>query len=306
MGNDELLLVFQSGLSFLVGNGRSIDFWSQVWIQGTVLKQRFPRIYAFALNKSGNVNDYGRMVGNQWSWEIPLRRRLFGWEEQQWNEFWALISDYFLCESRRMKSYGKDLNEKLATKSELVARGLMQEDQAMTAVWGKAAWPKIVEGVEEIARWPNLIKIPVGCKGTRRNICWINPPRNALKFNVDGSFVGSGGLSGIGGILRDSEANPKVVFSKSTGMGSANTAEILAIRCAASQWASSHNLIIESDSTNAVKWVLNPGTVPWQVRCIILQIEFFKTKVQNWSIVHTHREANDVADNLAKDGVFRN
>ncbi|XVF79323.1 hypothetical protein PTKIN_Ptkin14bG0212200 [Pterospermum kingtungense] len=106
-------------------------------------------------------------------------------------------------------------------------------------------------------------------------------------------------MAGIGGILRDSEAN-----------GNASLAELLAIREAfmvfgASQWANSNTLIIESDSSNAVKWLLNPESAPWQVRSTMLHIEFLKTKIASWSIIHTRREANDVVDKLSKEGMYR-
>ncbi|XVF57150.1 hypothetical protein PTKIN_Ptkin06aG0180900 [Pterospermum kingtungense] len=104
---------------------------------------------------------------------------------------------------------------------------------------------------------------------------------------------------------------PAVNKSARIDVGSANMAEILDIReafnvFAASQWVSSHELIIESESSNAVKWALNPGIAPWQVRHVILHIEVLKSKVPNWSIVQVLREGNAGTDKLAKDGVYRN
>ncbi|XVF57447.1 hypothetical protein PTKIN_Ptkin06aG0206200 [Pterospermum kingtungense] len=101
----------------------------------------------------------------------------------------------------------------------------------------------------------------------------------------------------------------KAVFSKAVVSCSTNFAELLAIREAfmlfdANHWTSSFNLIIESDSSNAVGWVLNPSSGPWNVRSIIFQTEFFKTKIPNWAIIHTRREGNEEADKLAKEGAF--
>ncbi|XVE51084.1 hypothetical protein DITRI_Ditri02bG0010300 [Diplodiscus trichospermus] len=41
----------------------------------------------------------------------------------------------------------------------------------------------------------------------------------------------------------------------------------------------SHKIIIESDSSNAVKWVKKWLSVPWRLRNIIAHIEVFKMQV---------------------------
>ncbi|XVF78990.1 hypothetical protein PTKIN_Ptkin14bG0183000 [Pterospermum kingtungense] len=72
-----------------------------------------------------------------------------------------------------------------------------------------------------------------------------------------------------------------------------------------SRWASSHKLVIERDSLNVVKWVNKPRSCPWCLRHIISQIENLKSKLIDSSIEHTSREANCLADGLAKNGVYR-
>ncbi|XVE77075.1 hypothetical protein DITRI_Ditri13aG0032800 [Diplodiscus trichospermus] len=71
------------------------------------------------------------------------------------------------------------------------------------------------------------------------------------------------------------------------------------------QWVNSHRLIIESDSSNEVKWVTNPTSVPWRLRWIVVQIENLKLQFSNWTIKHVLREANELANSLAKSGVHR-
>ncbi|XVE83990.1 hypothetical protein DITRI_Ditri16bG0133100 [Diplodiscus trichospermus] len=89
-----------------------------------------------------------------------------------------------------------------------------------------------------------------------------------------------------------------------------NLAELLAIKEAmmifsGSGWANTHELIIESDSTNAIKWVLHPQNSPWKWRKFIAQIELLKNGKYKCQFSHVLRENNEVADGLAKAGVSR-
>ncbi|KAK6270428.1 hypothetical protein POUND7_007533 [Theobroma cacao] len=95
----------------------------------------------------------------------------------------------------------------------------------------------------------------------------------------------------VRGVHRDSEGGIKMQFSKSTGWGDVNMSELLAVREAfllftASTWVSSHNLVIESDSINMVKWIRDPWTVPWHFRNIMFQIKNISSKVINWEMFH--------------------
>ncbi|XVF48899.1 hypothetical protein PTKIN_Ptkin03bG0225300 [Pterospermum kingtungense] len=56
---------------------------------------------------------------------------------------------------------------------------------------------------------------------------------------------------------------------------------------------------------NAVLWVANPSKVPWRLRCIRNHLEDLKAKVVGFEVVYVRREANQVADMLAKEGVGR-
>ncbi|XVF55004.1 hypothetical protein PTKIN_Ptkin06aG0001700 [Pterospermum kingtungense] len=89
-----------------------------------------------------------------------------------------------------------------------------------------------------------------------------------------------------------------------------NLAELMAVKEAfqlfiSSQWALSHTLAVESDSSNVVMWVNNPDKTPCRMRNLMAIIENMKLQVIGWSISHILREANKVADKLAKSGVKR-
>ena len=51
--------------------------------------------------------------------------------------------------------------------------------------------------------------------------------------------------------------------------------------------------------------MLNPNSIPWKLKILMSQIEAMKLQVRDWEIVQIPRERNDVADTLAKSGVFR-
>ncbi|XVE65734.1 hypothetical protein DITRI_Ditri08aG0023100 [Diplodiscus trichospermus] len=110
--------------------------------------------------------------------------------------------------------------------------------------------------------------------------------------------------SGIGGVLRDHLGKERIRFSKSIGVEDSNEAELMAIReafilFATSRWVQSCSLIIESDSTNAVNWILKPKEAPWRLRKFINYIENLKALIRDWSVV-IPRESNQVADETCK------
>lgn len=63
------------------------------------------------------------------------------------------------------------------------------------------------------------------------------------------------------------------------------------------------SLVIESDSVNVVKWIQKPETTPRRFRRYVLFMENLKASLNSWSIIHTLREANELADGLAKEGI---
>ncbi|XVF77633.1 hypothetical protein PTKIN_Ptkin14bG0062000 [Pterospermum kingtungense] len=116
--------------------------------------------------------------------------------------------------------------------------------------------------------------------------------------------------AGIGGILRVCNSNIRIVFSKSIGVADSNLAERFAAFEAfklfiSSLWVSTHKLLLESDSTNAVMWISNPSSAPWRFRWLINNIENIKRLIPNWSVNDTLQEANVVVDILANAGINR-
>lgn len=65
-------------------------------MEGDNLKDRFPRIYALARNKNGCINEFGHWEHDLWRRDVELRRMPFGWEEQRWSQFRAIVEEYHL------------------------------------------------------------------------------------------------------------------------------------------------------------------------------------------------------------------
>ena len=65
------------------------------------MKVSFPRIYVLAVDKKGVVGDFGSWCGSEWTWKVPLRRRVFDWEQEQWLCFNYVIHSKVLCQRIR-------------------------------------------------------------------------------------------------------------------------------------------------------------------------------------------------------------
>ena len=131
-----------------------------------------------------------------------------------------------------------------------------------------------------------------------------------LKFNVDGSAVGKPGPAGIGGVLRDSTAKVKGMFSVNIGTADSNYAELRAVLEALDMYSTQNiihgsHLIIESDSQNCVSWVNGEDSACWKYANTLNQIQNLLRTIGLVSVVKIFREANGLADNLAKQGVYR-
>ena len=142
-------------------------------------------------------------------------------------------------------------------------------------------WPDGGESLMDVVRFPSVIKTPAIVKPVKVITSWKHPPADAMKFNVDDSSKGKPRPAGIGGVLRDSSTIVKIIFSKSIGVADSNVAELLAIREAMgifvlSKWFHSHKLIIENNSSNVVRWMLNPNSTPWKLKIFMSHIEAMK------------------------------
>ncbi|KAJ7942898.1 putative Aldehyde oxidase [Quillaja saponaria] len=92
------------------------------------------------------------------------------------------------------------------------------------------------------------------------------------------------------------------------GVCDSNTMEFMAIGKAMSMFPNSTRkdrveLIVESDSKNAISWITKEGSCPWKLESQYREMERDLQKLKGVEVMHTGREANNMADQLAKMGV---
>jgi hypothetical protein len=64
-----------------VGNGRTINFWQDVWAANQSLQVLFPRLFAISVQQEVVISEMGRWVDGMWRWDLRWRRHFFVWEE---------------------------------------------------------------------------------------------------------------------------------------------------------------------------------------------------------------------------------
>lgn len=158
----------------------------------------------------------------------------------------------------------------------------------------------------EVVTKLNCVRLWNHHRNPRPLVSWCPPPSNKLKWNVDGSSRGKLGEAGIGGVLRNEFGTIKAKFTASVGIRDSNEAEFMAIVFALElslqqNWIMEKEIIVESDSKNALSWVKKREECPWE-------LTFFGNKLGNIlkilkvTFEHKNWKANDIADSLAKEG----
>ncbi|KAK2450588.1 hypothetical protein QL285_009701 [Trifolium repens] len=135
-------------------------------------------------------------------------------------------------------------------------------------------------------------------------VAWHPDEQSAIILNVDGSSLGNPGPSGFVGVLRHSNGDWIFGFVGTVGISTILHVELLAIYNGLKvAWDQGHrNIICYSDSTLSLQ-LIDGKVNPWHHYASILA-NITELVKRNWSICfrHTKREANSVADFLAKTG----
>ncbi|GKC09089.1 reverse transcriptase domain, reverse transcriptase zinc-binding domain protein [Tanacetum coccineum] len=96
-------LDFSSSFVGEVGNGRDIRFWTDRWVGGVRLCDRFPRLYHLDRRKEGMMAEKGNWVEGAWCWEWEWVRDLRGRVYKEFEDFQILIQNMvimFDCRDR--------------------------------------------------------------------------------------------------------------------------------------------------------------------------------------------------------------
>ena len=68
-----------------MGDGRSVKFWDDRWVEDIVLKEKYPRLFSISTCKDSLVSDLailGQITSNGChSWNLGWHRERFAWEK---------------------------------------------------------------------------------------------------------------------------------------------------------------------------------------------------------------------------------
>ncbi|XP_060190450.1 uncharacterized protein LOC132619619 [Lycium barbarum] len=133
-------------------------------------------------------------------------------------------------------------------------------------------------------------------------VCWKLPTGGNYQLNIDGSFKSANVNVGIGGILRNEEGNMVLGFSVPIQCASNIEAEAMAAKyginlCIQKNYS---RFMLEVDSTVLVQMINDNKSLNYYLNWIMEDIK--EKKIQaNIKVEHCFREANRVADYLAKN-----
>ncbi|XP_042477755.1 uncharacterized protein LOC122059130 [Macadamia integrifolia] len=214
-----------------------------------------------------------------------------GWSLKMGWTFSLLVTMAVIWNERNQRRY-----EGKSRSATLVLRGIKSEISFLCS--SKKFYPKSVEDLI-ICRRLNLGTAPRSRQGILK-VHWCKPIQTWVKLNVDGCSLGNPGRAGCGGIFRDHQGRMMRCFSFSLGVDSSFSAEIWSmikgISIAQDLHISHH--WIESNSSAAVS-LFHHRLIPWFVYQEWCHLLSYLISVE-WKITHCFREANPVADYLAK------
>ena len=73
---------FYHGVRRVVGDGRYVRFWEDVWVGDVSLKQKYGRLWSISEQRGLAVAGCGSWEGVVWRWDLTWRRELFEWEKE--------------------------------------------------------------------------------------------------------------------------------------------------------------------------------------------------------------------------------
>lgn len=183
--------------------------------------------------------------------------------------------------------------------------------------WWISSWPDDfpysptdISRNPECLLWNGREKNALSHASNQIPISWCPPDIDCIKWNVDASVNPLDSRSAIGGVLRNFKGIFLCLFSSPIPSMEINSAEILAIHrvikiTLSSNIYKSSKIILEFDSSNAVLWSNSDAGGPWNLSFHLNFIRNARSKNLNIKIIHRGRNANFVADSLAKQGLHR-
>ncbi|KAK2650615.1 hypothetical protein Ddye_018104 [Dipteronia dyeriana] len=290
--------ILAEGLKVVVGNGDR-------WLFRESLLCRF--------KKRGAINEFGLWQGEEWVWNVKLRRAVFDWESVQWKSFILTLNTTSV---RRV--WVKLFSAVVWTIWEATNQVIFRDKHAdsvyyvdlvrfRVAWWFKHLGKGSSESITLILENLKNCCVDVNLSKPLKRSSWVPPLNEALKFNVDGAARIEEGRVGIGGILRNSKGVALCSFSAFIGKSDAISVELWAIHnacylCLMKASFFGRNIQIVSDSRIAVAWVNDKDFGNLKLVQTIYDIRSMLKALSSTSIIYMPRYSNFLADSLAKRG----
>ncbi|XP_026429833.1 uncharacterized protein LOC113326296 [Papaver somniferum] len=152
---------------------------------------------------------------------------------------------------------------------------------------------------------PNSCNTSIGVLQVQK---WKPPDDDFVKFNFNASFKHDTLQGGIGLIVRNCAGNCLGVQGKFFNGGMKRGVEVEELKCKAMIAAANlaiakdfNNIIFESDCEALIKSINELiSYVHWMNQSLVLDIRFLLSKISRWKCISIKREANGLADKLAK------
>ncbi|GLJ48996.1 hypothetical protein SUGI_1033710 [Cryptomeria japonica] len=153
---------------------------------------------------------------------------------------------------------------------------------------------------------PALLPMLSKKKGIRKHIRWKDPHEGWLKLNFESSCRGNPGVSGFVVVIRNGAGELVLGSYGSLGMATNNEAEIQALLEGLNLCVSNYlsKIIIEGDSLVIIHGIIKKGFRSRNLNKWVPFISRLLNDISHYEIIHTYREANQVADcvtNLGAD-----
>ncbi|XP_071902759.1 uncharacterized protein [Coffea arabica] len=230
-----------------------------------------------------------------------LRPRIVGWwlssHDSEIQRFIGHILPSVVC-WQIWKARNKAMFEDVQMRPLAICHAIFLEIQTMVGIHFKQMFR--VQSFHHLYDWSCSSYTGVIYKLVR----WETKDSDRFILNTDGCSKGNPGVSGGGGVLRDSNGIPLIGFSTYLGETTSLCAEARALLIGLQTCVHRgiDNLYVQSDSLILVGILQNRLQCPWKIRREIRQIWQLVKDPDRFS--HCYREANKVADALSNVGVL--
>lgn len=84
-------------ISWKVGRGNRLNFWTDNWLEGGSLMSQFPQIYLIAQNKEISICDcLDGVIGEEGEWQVVVTRNLSDWKVSVCGKLLGILSQISL------------------------------------------------------------------------------------------------------------------------------------------------------------------------------------------------------------------